>query len=106
MPSSYARPEMRSCVSEACVAVGLVFRHDGTQMRRAWSVSFEIRGDATPNIPMKLIGTGLQGSFVARQASANSLSERWVDSHVPTSWTSPIFTARPLSSSTRRASTP
>ena len=27
---------------------------------------------------MKLIVTGLQGSFVAKQARANSLSERWV----------------------------
>ena len=32
---------------------------------------------ASFNIAMKLIVTGLQGSFVAKQARANSLSERW-----------------------------
>lgn len=32
-----------------------------------------------PNNPMKLIGTALQGSFVAKQGRANSLSERWTD---------------------------
>jgi len=34
---------------------------------------------ASFNIAMKLTGTGLQGSFVAKQARANSLSERSAD---------------------------
>jgi predicted patatin/cPLA2 family phospholipase len=39
---------------------------------------------------MKLTGTGLQGSFVAKQARASSLSQRWADKTAPVWYTVPM----------------